>query len=444
MRQLGPNLGPGWRSIKLLDWDAMREQARALLAELDASDIDVRAKVGSLNIGNRQRVEIAKALSLEASVLIMDEPTAALTEADVARLFVLTRRLRERGVGIVYITHRLSEVFELSDRVTVLRDGKYIDSKPTTQTNEAELISLMVGRSIKQLFPKQAATAGKVMLELRNLHAPPFTKNVSLTVRAGEIVGLAGLVGSGRSETAQVLFGIRPALAGEVFVDGKQVSLSNPSEAIAAGIAYVPEDRAQQGLIRPMNIRENLSLAGLSGSHLNAFINSQQEQQLAANAIKQFAIRATGGEQVVAKLSGGNQQKVVVSKWLAVKPKLLIIDEPTRGVDVGAKAEIHRIISELAVKEGLAILMISSELPEILGMSDRVFVMREGEIVAEFARHEFAAADAREADNSEGDNGNEQDADTFKRGQERIADAMMRGRQQHRPQENQQQLEAHP
>ncbi|MEM7735529.1 MAG: sugar ABC transporter ATP-binding protein [Deinococcota bacterium] len=427
MRQVGP----AWSPVNVLDWETMRTRAQELLADLDASDIDVRAKVGSLNIGNRQRVEIAKALSLEASVLIMDEPTAALTEADVAKLFVLTKRLRERGVGIIYITHRLTEVFELADRVTVLRDGSYIDSKPTPETNEAEVISMMVGRTIEQLFPKQMGSPGEVVLEVRNLTSPPLTKNVSFSVRAGEIVGLAGLVGSGRSETAQVLFGITPATSGEVLLNGQSVNLTNPTEAIAAGIAYVPEDRAQQGLIRPMTIRENVSLAVLSGNNLNQFIDSSTETQLAADAITQFAIRATGGEQVVGKLSGGNQQKVVVSKWLASKPKLLIIDEPTRGVDVGAKAEIHRIISALAVEQGLAILMISSELPEILGMSDRVLVMREGELVAEFARHEFAHDGKNDAPlDGLKDNQKDNQAERLKQTQERIAAAMMRASSQ--------------
>ena len=404
------HLGPTWSPLNVIDWQDMNTQAATLLAELDASDIDVRRKVGTLNIGNRQRVEIAKALSLEASVLIMDEPTAALTEADVAQLFILTKKLRERGVAIIYITHRLREVFELADRVTVLRDGAYIGSHPTTETNERQLISMMVGRTIDQLFPKQTGTIGEVVLEVNHLHAPPLTNDVSLTVRAGEIVGLAGLVGSGRSETAQALFGIRPIEGGEVRINGEVVNIDTPRAAIRHGIAYVPEDRALQGLIRPMTIRENVSLAVLQDIAQGVFLNDRAERALARDAIEQFAIRATGGEQVAGNLSGGNQQKVVVSKWLASKPKVLIIDEPTRGVDVGAKAEIHRLMSELAVREGLAILMISSELLEILGMSDRVLVMREGHLVAAFAREDFAVGD----DNTQA------------RAQEHIAAAMMR------------------
>jgi ABC-type sugar transport system ATPase subunit len=358
------HLGPAWSRLNVIDWQEMNTQAATLLAELDASDIDVRRKVGTLNIGNRQRVEIAKALSLEASVLIMDEPTAALTEADVAQLFILTKKLRERGVAIIYITHRLREVFELADRVTVLRDGAYIGSHPTAETNERQLISMMVGRTIDQLFPKQTGTIGEVVLEVNHLHAPPLTNDVSLTVRAGEIVGVAGLVGSGRSETAQALFGIRPIEGGEVHINGEVVNIDTPRAAIRHGIAYVPEDRALQGLIRPMTIRENVSLAVLQDIAQGVFLNDRAERALAAEAIEQFAIRATSGEQVAGNLSGGNQQKVVVSKWLASKPKVLIIDEPTRGVDVGAKAEIHRLMSELAVREGLAILMARATEPQ--------------------------------------------------------------------------------
>lgn len=413
-------VGPAWCSVNVIDWRHMNAQAAALLAELDASDIDVRSKVGTLNIGNRQRVEIAKALSLEARVLIMDEPTAALTETDVARLFALTKKLRQRGVAIIYITHRLREVFELADRVTVLRDGAYVGSHALVDSNESQLISMMVGRTIDQLFPKQTGNIGEVVLDVRGLHAPPLSNNVSLTVRAGEIVGLAGLVGSGRSETAQALFGIRPIDSGEVLIDGKHVTINTPRDAIHHGIAYVPEDRALQGLIRPMTIRENVSLAVLPDISQGIFLNDRAERTLAERAIDQFAIRATGGEQVAGNLSGGNQQKVVVSKWLASKPKVLIIDEPTRGVDVGAKAEIHRLISELAVQEGLAILMISSELPEVLGMSDRVLVMREGQLVAEFARADFASGDFTNG-NFTNSNTNS-NADT----QERIAAAMMR------------------
>ncbi len=371
----------------MVDWGAMRREARTILDSLDIRDMDVNRKVGTMTVGNRQRVEIAKALSQNARILIMDEPTAALTEADVQRLFGIVRLLRERGVGIIYISHRLEEVFILADRVTVLRDGQYVATKEVKDTNHDELISMMVGRTIDNLFPKLEATIGQPVLEVHNVVRRPLTRGVSLTVRAGEIVGLAGLVGSGRSELAQVIFGMTPAESGEITVLGKTAAIRSPIQAMKLGIAYVPEDRGTQGLVRQMRIRENVSLAVLRQMVNGPFVDSRGERTLARSMIDQLRIRATGTEQIVNKLSGGNQQKVVVSKWLASKPKLLIMDEPTRGVDVGAKAEIHRLLSELA-QQGLAILMISSELPEILGMSDRILVMREGKLVAEFSRAE--------------------------------------------------------
>ncbi len=374
--------------FQTIDWERMEAEAEALLAELNIHNLDVGAKVGTLNVGNRQRVEIAKALSLDAQILIMDEPTAALTESDVEQLFSIVRLLRERGVSIIYISHRLNEVFELADRVTVLRDGEYIGTQDVKDTNEGALISMMVGRTIENLFPKQPAEIGEVVLEVRNLNRPPLTRDISFNVRAGEIVGLAGLVGSGRSETAQVIFGVLPAESGEILLNGEPVKISRPSEAVDHGIGYVPEDRGHQGLIREMTIRENTSMAVLESVSNNSFINRAKERLLANHSIEQLSIRATGPEQVANKLSGGNQQKVVVSKWLASNPKLLIMDEPTRGVDVGAKSEIHRLMSQLAAEEGLAILMISSELPEILGMSDRILVMREGHLVGEFGREQ--------------------------------------------------------
>jgi rhamnose transport system ATP-binding protein len=374
--------------FQIVDWNTMFERAKELLASLNIHDLDVRRKVGTLNVGNRQRVEIAKALSINARILIMDEPTAALTEADVERLFGIVRLLRERGVGIIYISHRLVEVFELADRVTVLRDGQYIDTQNVKDTTESQLISKMVGRTIENLFPKLPSKIGEPVLQVRDLRREPHTRGVSFEVRAGEIVGLAGLVGSGRSELAQVIFGTMPAQSGEIYVSGRKVHIKDPATAINLGIAYVPEDRGTQGLVRQMRIRENNSLAVLHATSNASFINRRRERLMAEEAIQQLKIRATGTEQVVSKLSGGNQQKIVVSKWMASKPKLLIMDEPTRGVDVGAKAEIHRLMSGLAAEQGLAILMISSELPEVLGMSDRVLVMREGKIVAEFSRAE--------------------------------------------------------
>ncbi len=370
-----------------LDWRAMRAQARALLASLDIHDLDVDAVVGTLSVGNRQRVEILRALSQDARVLIMDEPTAALGEHDVRRLFDIVRRLRERGVGIVYISHRMEEIFLLADRVSVLRDGEYVGTREVARTDAGELVQMMVGRRIEQLFPKITVPVGAPVLEVADLVRLPATRGVSLSVHAGEIVGLAGLVGSGRSELAQAIFGITPAQSGTIRVGGQTVRIASPAQARALGIAYVPEDRGTQGLVRPMTVRENVSLAVFPRISRGGFIDAAAERGLADAAVAQFSIRTAGIEQIVGKLSGGNQQKIVLGKWLATRPRVLILDEPTRGIDVGAKAEIHRLMGELAA-QGLAILMISSELPEVLGMSDRVLVVREGRIVAEFPRAE--------------------------------------------------------
>ncbi len=370
-----------------LDWPAMRARTQDLLSALDINDLDPGQVVGALSVGNRQRVEILRALSQDARLLIMDEPTAALTEHDVTRLFDIVRRLRERGVSIIYISHRLEEIFTVADRVTVLRDGEHVATKPVAETDEADLVQMMVGRRIESLFPKVEVPLGDVRLELRDVTRPPRTGKVSLTVRAGEIVGLAGLVGSGRSELAQVIFGVTPATGGTIMRGGKPVAVGSVAQARRLGIAYVPEDRATQGLVRPMTVRENATLAVLSDVARLGFIDAAAEARLAREMVARFGVRTAGIEQVVGRLSGGNQQKIVLGKWLATAPKVLILDEPTRGIDVGAKAEIHRLMGELAGR-GLAVLMISSELPEVLGMSDRVLVMREGSIVAEFGRQD--------------------------------------------------------
>ncbi len=370
-----------------VDWRAMREKTKELLASLEIHDLDPDRVVGALSVGNRQRVEILRALSHEARILIMDEPTAALTEYDVRRLFDIVRKLKARGVAVIYISHKLDEIFAIADRVTVLRDGAHVATKRVAETDSAELVQLMVGRKIESLFPKITVPIGEPVLEVKDLVRRPLTKGVSLTVRAGEIVGLAGLVGSGRSELAQTIFGVTPAEGGEIKIRGKKVDIRSPGQARTLGIAYVPEDRGAQGLVRPMTVRENFSLAALGKVAFGGFIDRALERKLAGDGVKRFSVKTSSLEQVAGKLSGGNQQKIVLGKWLANQPKLLILDEPTRGIDVGAKAEIHRLMGELAA-QGLAILMISSELPEVLGMSDRVLVMREGRIVAEFTREQ--------------------------------------------------------
>ena len=370
-----------------IDWRAMRAEAARLLDSLEIDDLSPDQIVGALTVGNRQRVEILRALSHDARILIMDEPTAALTEADVTRLFDVVRRLKRRGVGIVYISHRLDEIFAIADRVTVLRDGAYVGSRDVADTNVAELVTMMVGRRLESLFPKTVAPIGAPVLEARDLVRRPLTKGVSLTVCAGEIVGLAGLVGSGRSELAQTLFGMTPSESGEIRLNGERVRIDSPERARAKGVAYVPEDRGTQGLVRGMSVLHNFSLAALGSLSRAGFIDRAAERRMAQRGVARFSVKTSSVDEIAGRLSGGNQQKIVLGKWLANNPKLLILDEPTRGIDVGAKAEIHRLMSQLAA-EGVAILMISSELPEVLGMSDRVLVMREGRLVAEFDRAE--------------------------------------------------------
>jgi rhamnose transport system ATP-binding protein len=373
-----------------IDWRAMRAEAERLLDSLEINDLSADQIVGALSVGNRQRVEILRALSHDARILIMDEPTAALTESDVTRLFDVVRRLKRRGVGIVYISHRLDEIFAIADRVTVLRDGAFVGAREVADTNVAELVQMMVGRRLESLFPKTVAPIGAPVLEARDLVRRPLTKGVSLTVRSGEIVGLAGLVGSGRSELAQTLFGMTPSESGDVRLNGETVRIDSPETARAKGIAYVPEDRGTQGLVRGMSVLHNFSLAALGSLSRAGFIDRAAERRMAQEGVARFSVKTSSVDEIAGRLSGGNQQKIVLGKWLANNPKLLILDEPTRGIDVGAKAEIHRLMSQLA-GEGVAILMISSELPEVLGMSDRVLVMREGRLVAEFDRAEASS-----------------------------------------------------
>ena len=370
-----------------LDWTQMRRRSRRLLDSLDSHDLDVDAKVGTLSVANRQRVEIAKALCQNARVLIMDEPTAALADADVRRLMDVVRRLRERGVGIVYVSHKLPEIFELADRVTVLRDGALIGTRPIGEVTEQSLVAMMVGREIAHLFPKTEPSIRETVLKVEGLAFGDRFRDVSFELRRGEILGMAGLVGSGRTEVALTIFGITPATAGTIEVEGRPVAITSPRQACDLGIAYVPEDRGLQGLVRPMTVAENISMASLGKVASGIFIRFADEARRAAASIRQLGTRARGPEQVVGQLSGGNQQKVVLGKWLETNPKILIMDEPTRGIDVGAKSEIHALMGRLA-QEGMAILMISSELPEVLGMSDRVLVMHGGRLVATIDRAE--------------------------------------------------------
>lgn len=369
-----------------LDWRTLYREAEQLLASL-GMHLDLKQKARSLSIAQQQMVEIARALSINARILIMDEPTSSLTLTEVADLFRLVRRLRADGTAIVFISHRLEELYEIADRVTVLRDGAYVDTRPMAEISREELIRLMVGRTISNLFPKQEATIGDVALKVENLTLDGVFENVSFELRQGEILGMAGLVGAGRTDVARAIFGVEPPTGGRIEVEGKAVSISSPQQAIDLGLALVPEDRQLHGLIPPMNIVANISLPMLGSFARRGWLRPRQERDAAFQAAQQMEVRANNIWQRARELSGGNQQKVVLAKWLSTKPRILILDEPTRGIDVGTKAAIHALMSELA-GQGLAILMISSELPEVLGMSDRILVMREGRVTGQFSRAE--------------------------------------------------------
>lgn len=370
-----------------VDWGLMYREVNALLQRLDAR-FDARTPVRSLSIADQQLIEIAKALSMQTRLLVMDEPTAALSAREVEDLFAIVRQLRAQGVAVLFISHRLEEIFDLADRVTVLRDGAHILTKPVGGLTQAETVSAMVGREMSALFPKQEATIGPVVLEVRGLTRAGEFRDVSLQVRQGEILGVAGLVGAGRTEVARAIFGITQLDAGSIRLDGHEVHFSSPTEAMRHRIAYVPEDRYQHGLVREFPIASNVTLPIWHAlSNWLGVVDQRRERAIATDYFNRLQIRATGIEQLAQALSGGNQQKVVIAKWLATNPRVLILDEPTRGVDIGAKAEVHRLISQLAT-EGMAIIMISSELPEVLAMSDRILVMHEGRVTGTFARHE--------------------------------------------------------
>ncbi|SAK46779.1 D-ribose transporter ATP binding protein [Caballeronia arationis] len=375
--------------LRRIRYDEMNREVDTLLATLGVN-LCAERLVRGLSIADQQVVEIAKALSLNANVLIMDEPTAALSLPEVERLFAIVRALRERDVAILFITHRLDEVFALTQRMTIMRDGvKVYDALTADMTIDA-IVSKMVGRDLDTFYPKADVERGEVRLSVRGLTREGVFSNVSFNVHAGEIVALAGLVGAGRSEVARAVFGIDPVDAGEVKIAGKPLSLGRPAAAVRAGLALVPEDRRAQGLALELSIARNASLTVLGRLMKHGLISAKSESTLAADWGKRLRLKASDLDAPVGTLSGGNQQKVVIGKWLATNPKVLIIDEPTRGIDVGAKAEVYRTLADL-VREGMAVLMISSELPEVLGMADRVLVMHEGRISADIAR-----ADANE------------------------------------------------
>ena len=370
-----------------VDWKKRRETAKELLNQIGAK-IDVDAEAGSLSMPQQQLVEIARALGASAKILILDEPTASLSEEDTNNLFRVIRDLKNNGVGMIYISHRLEELPIIADRVTVLRDGETIGTHQMSDIDKPKLISLMVGRELSQVFPKKEVNPGELVLELKNLgYKKAGVKNINLTVRAGEIVGIAGLVGAGRTEFARAVFGLDTADEGEVYLHGKSIKNTHPQDAIRHKIAYLPEDRRKHGVILEMPISSNITLASLKILSGKTGLNFKRERELAAEYSARLGVKTQSIHNSVSTLSGGNQQKVALSRWLITKPSVLILDEPTQGIDVGAKSEIHLLMNELA-EQGVAISMISSELPEVLGMSDRIAVMHGGTIVKILEREE--------------------------------------------------------
>ncbi|KRC53005.1 MULTISPECIES: sugar ABC transporter ATP-binding protein [unclassified Nocardioides] len=375
-------LGRGRR----IDRTRMYDESNALFARLGVT-IDPRRVANGLSIADQQLIEIAKAISLDAKLLVMDEPTAALSGNEVARLFAVARSLRDEGRALVFISHRFDEVFDLCDTVTVMRDGAYVSTHLVAETTEAEIVSRMVGREVAELFPKTPAAIGDVVLDIQGLGSTGEFHDISFQVRAGEIVGLAGLVGAGRSEIARAVFGVDGYDEGRVTLHGKAVPKKQPRAAIRAGMAFVPEDRRQQGLVIEGSVARNIASVIRGGLAKGGLLTAAAENKASAPWASRLQVKTSALDMRAATMSGGNQQKVVIAKWLATDPKLLIIDEPTRGIDVGTKAEVHRLLSDLA-GQGLAILMISSELPEVLGMADRVLVVCEGRLTADIARED--------------------------------------------------------
>ena len=364
-----------------VDWRARRRRAIELLDRVGAR-IDPDAEAGALGMAQQQLVEIARALGADARLLILDEPTASLSRDDADNLLRVVRELRATGVGMIYISHRLEELPQIADRVTVLRDGKTIATRDMAEVNREQLIQMMVGRELSAVFPKRKVSLGDTVLELRGVGCGVSgTKDVNLRVRAGEIVGLSGLVGAGRSELARVVFGLTPADEGEILVRGTRVRIGSPADAISHGIAYVPEDRRRHGVVLDMAVSENITLAALSNLTRFGAFDFGRERELARDYTQRLGVKTASIRSLVSTLSGGNQQKVALSRWLVTRPSVLILDEPTQGIDVGAKSEIHALMTDLA-ERGVAILMISSELPEILGMSDRIAVMQGGTVVS--------------------------------------------------------------
>lgn len=368
------------------DKKAMRAEVEKILGKLGVR-IQPGQRMSELSVGQQQMIEIAKALMVDAQVIIMDEPTAALTQSETEVLFQVVNSLRKKGVSIVYISHRMEEIFELCDRITILRDGSYIDTKKISETDMNDVVKMMIGREIGERYPVRDVKIGDVALEVKGLNCPGVFQNVSFEVRAGEVLGVSGLMGAGRTEIMQAIFGNMPHVSGNIFLNGKEIQNKNPQQAMENGIGFITEDRKVEGLMLEESIMKNISLANLGRISNKGVLNKKTEEELVKKGIEELHIKCFGPQHECNNLSGGNQQKVVFAKWIYTNPKVLILDEPTRGVDIGAKKEIYSIINDLAAK-GVAIIMVSSELPEVLGMSDRVMVVREGLIRGVLSREE--------------------------------------------------------
>jgi len=371
---------------KLIDWRKMRRESVGYLSQLGLT-IEPDTIVAELSVGHQQMIEIAKALSMNAEILVLDEPTAALTDREIEALFEVIATLKKQGVGMIYISHRMEEIFRICDKITVMRDGRYVGTESAANTDMDTIVKMMVGREIKDRFPKVEVQFGEEKLKVEGLSQKGVLHNISFSVRSGEILGISGLMGAGRTELAKALFGISKIDKGSIFVNGKPVQIRKPIDAIHAGIAFVTEDRKDEGLLLQMSVSDNISIPNLTDVSNMGFLSSSKERQLSDKLIKQLLIKTSSGAQRVGSLSGGNQQKVVIGKWMATNPQVFILDEPTRGVDIGAKKEIYELINSLALK-GVAIIVISSDLPEVLGISDRILVMHEGKITGQFKQEE--------------------------------------------------------
>ena len=380
---------PTLNKLGLLDRRELNKKARELLDSIGADIIDEKEIVRRLSIAEQQMVEICKALSYNSEVIIMDEPSATLTSKELTLLFEILKRLKKMGITVIYISHRLEEIFEICDRVTVLRDGQHIHTGDVADVDRKKLISMMVGRELENEYPKEIFERGEPILEVKNLNRPGVLKDINFTLYKGEVLGFAGLVGSGRTELARTIFGAdyNKHITGEVVIKGEQVSISKVQDATNRGVALIPEDRKTQGLVLGMTVKENISMANIKRVKTKGFLSKSKEKVLAKDYIKALRIATPDENRQVRNLSGGNQQKVVIAKWLAADSEIMILDEPTRGVDVGARAEIYKLLNSF-VKEGKAVIMISSDMPEVIGMSDRILVFREGSIVGEFSRDE--------------------------------------------------------